>query len=213
MSGIVKWVPALLLAVGVAAVEGVAEQRPRALRQPLAAAVPVSLEGRSGRDLEIPAAEQAVAGMSRYLLRAYGAEAADPDFTLYVGYYDSQMQGRTIHSPRNCLPGAGWEAIGSGRMDIELAGGGLASVNRYTIQRGAARAVVLYWYQGRGRIAASEYRVKLDLLRDAAWKRRSEEALVRMMVPVRGSEAEAAGLAARVAAGVIPALERALPAE
>jgi EpsI family protein len=88
------------------------------------------------------------------------------------------------------------------------------TVNRYLIQNGTSRAIVLYWYQGRGRVAASEYAVKWDLLRDAALRGRTEEALVRVAVPVDGDEnAEAAAfdLAARVAGSVIPSVFLALP--
>ena len=44
-----------------------------------------------------------------------------------------------------------------------------------------------YWYQGRGRVAHNEYLVKWDLLRDAALERRTDEALVRLVVPVVAS--------------------------
>jgi hypothetical protein len=40
---------------------------------------------------------------------------------------------------------------------------------------------VYYWYQGRGRIVASEYQVKWNLLRDAALLGHTEEALVRVV--------------------------------
>ena len=30
---------------------------------------------------------------------------------LYLGFYESQRRGRTMHSPLNCLPGAGWVII------------------------------------------------------------------------------------------------------
>jgi hypothetical protein len=69
---------------------------------------------------------------------------------------------------------------------------------------------VLYWYQGRGRGASNEYRVKWDLLRDAALRRRSDEALVRVVVPVRSGE-DAAALAVRVAETLAPAVAEALP--
>jgi EpsI family protein len=84
-------------------------------------------------------------------------------------------------------------------------------VNRYLLQRGQERALVLYWYQGRGRIAANEYAVKFDLLKDAALSGRSEEALVRVMVPIRGAEEESLRLATTVAEAIVPAVYRALP--
>jgi EpsI family protein len=87
-------------------------------------------------------------------------------------------------------------------------------VNRYLLKNGRMHAVVYYWYQGRGRIVATEYAVKLNLLRDAALKGHTEEALVRIVLPVTGAQAaqaEADELGLRMAARLIEEVERALP--
>lgn len=136
--------------------------------------------------------------------------AAVPPFSLYVGFYGSQAQGRTIHSPKNCLPGSGWEALNAREARV-VAGGEEVPVNRYLLQRGDERVLVLYWYQGRGRVQANEYRVKLDLLKDSALHNRSDEALVRIVVPIESSEEQAFQAAAEIAARVIPAVYTALP--
>ncbi len=128
-----------------------------------------------------------------------------------MGYYDRQTQGRTIHSPKNCLPGAGWEALAAGTARVAVAGGTAVVVNRYLIQRAGQEALVLYWYQGRGRVEANEYRVKWDLLRDASLRRRSEEALVRVVVPVTATDSDAARIAVTVAGSLVPAVAQALP--
>jgi EpsI family protein len=80
------------------------------------------------------------------------------------------------------------------------------------LQRGTLRAVVLYWYQGRGRVEANEYRVKWHLLWDAAVTQRSDEALVRIVVPFERDEDAAVAFAERVAATILPAVDAALPA-
>lgn len=209
------WAPAALLALGAALILGIDTQRSLALRAPLAATVPAELAAHGSRDVPIPEDEQRVAGMSDYLMRVYqpaaGAAAAGYAFSVYVGYYASQTQGKTIHSPRNCLPGAGWEALTSSRVPVATPAGPV-TVNRYLLQNKGQRALVLYWYQGRGRVEADEYRVKWHLLRDSALRGRSDEALVRVIVPVTGSEEEAFALASRVAAEVVPGVDRALPA-
>jgi EpsI family protein len=132
-------------------------------------------------------------------------------FSVYVGYYDRQVQGKTIHSPKNCLPGAGWEGVSAREEQLQV-GSGRVPVNRYTLVNSGSKAVVYYWYQGRGRVESNEYRVKLQLLRDSALRGRSEEALVRVVVPVLGSEADAAELARRVSARLVPEMFRVLPA-
>jgi EpsI family protein len=120
-------------------------------------------------------------------------------FSVYVGYYDRQRQGQTIHSPKNCLPGGGWEPIESRREVIRSPDGDIRA-NRFVIANQNQQALVYYWYQGRGRTEANEYQVKLDLIRDAAFSRRSEEALVRIVVPLTAAQAAAADSLARAAA-------------
>jgi EpsI family protein len=180
----------------------------------------MQLAGYTGKDYPVSESEQRVAGMTNYLFRVFAKDPANA-FSVYVGYYESQTTGKTIHSPRNCLPGAGWQTLTSGRTDLDL-GGRRVTVNRYLLADSTGQALVYYWYQGRGRIEASEYRVKWDLLRDAAMHGRTEEALVRVMVPVprsRGLSASslaaaqqrADSIAHAVAVQLVPTVDRVLP--
>ena len=125
-----------------------------------------------------------ILGVDDYMSRAYYRDdraAAG----LYVGYYKSQRQGDAIHSPQNCLPGAGWEPTSNSYLTIPVnAGAASISVNRYVIQKGMDRQLVLYWYQSHGRIVASEYWSKFYLIRDAVTMNRTDAALVRVIVPI-----------------------------
>ena len=201
--------PALVLAGGIVLVQNVGRQQPVPLARPLTD-LPLELEGHRGRDLTISEEEQRVAGMTSYVSRAYATDSA-PAFWIYVGHYDSQTQGRTIHSPKNCLPGAGWEPLESAEVRIPTAAGNEVPVNRYLLANKNQRALVLYWYQGRGRVSANEYKVKWELLRDAALRGRTDEALVRITVPITTTDADADGLARRVAATLVPEVWRLLP--
>jgi EpsI family protein len=179
-------------------------------RMPLAD-LPLSLDGWHGRD-SAPFDDDIVAqlGVDDYVNRAYAPPAGASPILLYAGYYASQRQGDSIHSPQNCLPGAGWQPVASGRLDVE-AGGRVLTVNRYVIQKGLERQVVLYWYQGRGRVVANEYANKALLMLDAARLNRTSGGLVRIMTPVvTTAEAATEDLAAFVAA-IFPRLERHLP--
>jgi EpsI family protein len=191
---------------------GLKSQRARPLAHPLSRAVPQVIAGFHSRDDTLSGREARVAGVSTYLLRTYAPpdSVAAAGFSVYVGYYERQTQGRTIHSPKNCLPGSGWEALASTVATVPT-GGGESRVNRYLLKNGDARALVLYWYQGRGRLEHDEYRVKWNLLRDAAVKQRSDEALVRIVVPVTATEEDALRLATQVAAVLVPAVALALP--
>jgi len=208
------WAPAIVLALGALVTLGIDTQRTIPLRAELNGAVPAQFATYGSRDVVISEEEQRVAGMNDYLMRVYqapGMTGGAYAFSLYVGYYESQTQGKTIHSPKNCLPGAGWEALTSSRVAVATPEGPV-TVNRYLLQNKDQRALVLYWYQGRGRVEANEYLVKWHLLVDSALRGRSDEALVRVIVPVTGSEEEAFELAARVAGEVVPAVNRSLPA-
>lgn len=102
---------------------------------------------------------------------------------LYVGYYGSQRTGATYHSPKNCLPGAGWQFVESNEVEVPVQDRHI-TVNQVVIQKGLDKQVILYWYHDRGRVIASEYWAKAYLLWDAAIKHRSDGALVRISVPV-----------------------------
>jgi EpsI family protein len=169
---------------------------------------------------ELPPMENkilAILGVDDYLNRVYSG----PDRSvagLYIGYYKSQRQGDSIHSPQNCLPGAGWEPLEQGDLTISTAaaiGAADISVNRYVIQKGIDRQLVLYWYQSHGRVVASEYWSKFFLVRDAVRLNRTDAALVRVIVPIASaddeSEKRAEGQAVEFVKKMFPVLPRYLP--
>ncbi len=185
MADLQRFAPAALLGVGCLLVSGAREQLKVPQRTDMAQ-IAMDAPGYKRTDIVVKEEERKIAGMSNYTFRAFQRDSLDPGFSVYIGYYDYQVQGKTIHSPKNCLPGAGWEAVENGTRTLAVDGGRTVTVNRYfaanTEQR--AQAMVYYWYQGRGRIEANEYRVKWNLLRDAALHGRTEEALVRIVVPI-----------------------------
>lgn len=205
------WVPGGLLSIGCLFTLFIDRQQDLPLAAPLST-LPAEVAGYRSIDLPISEGEQRVAGMTNYSLRSFVKDSTEM-FSIYVGYYDHQTQGKTIHSPKNCLPGSGWEALQQDERTVQTQQGRTETVNRYLLQNGKQRALVYYWYQGRGRVAANEYRVKWELLRDAAISGRSEEALVRIVVRLRPSmnETQAEHLASTVAGSLIPSVYRVLP--
>lgn len=211
MRSIHRWLPAGLLIAGFALNSTLVARRAGAtqLVAPLVSVADTVL-GVTGRDIVVGEDEARVAGFSEYLLREY-TPPERPLFTIYVGFYDEQRQGKTIHSPKNCLPGAGWDPVGQSVVSFETPLG-TVQANRYELVNGQARAIVYYWYQGRGRVAHNEYRVKYELLRDAALHGRTEEALVRIVVPVERDDVAAAdAVAMEVAPGLVADVARVLP--
>lgn len=161
---------------------------------------------------------EAVLGVDEYVNRYYQNDALPP-VSLYVGYYQSQRQGDTIHSPLNCLPGAGWEPIHRDRIRLSMPGDAgeppikMVEINRLTIQKGLERQVVLYWYQSHNRIVASEYWGKIYTVLDAIRYNRTDAALVRIISPVSSPDTEQVSerAATEFAQALLPVLAGYLP--
>jgi EpsI family protein len=140
-----------------------------------------------GRETPIEADVLKIAGVDDYLSRLYVSPGKEP-ISVYIGYYKSQRSGHLIHSPKNCLPGSGWEPIRSGRITLTSSEGIQVPVNLYVIENGLRRQLVLYWYQTHGRVIASEYSAKAYMVLDAIRMNRTDAALVRVITPLDLSE-------------------------
>jgi EpsI family protein len=147
-----------------------------------------------------------------YLLANYRDATGQP-LNFYVAWYDSQRAGRSVHSPRACLPGGGWIIRSFEERTIPSVGGRTLSTNRVAIELDGHQQIVYYWFQQRGRQVTNEYLVKWYIFWDALTRNRTDGALVRMVVPVMnaGDEADADARVARFAAKAIPALTSYVP--
>ena len=125
--------------------------------------------------------------------RLYSGPGASTGVNLFVAFFKTQRTGKTPHSPKNCLPGSGWEPSREDYVSIAVPGVGQPiEVNRYMVSKGEERSAVLYWYQHPNRVVASEYRSKFFTVADAIRYNRTDMALVRVVVPVRGADEAAA---------------------
>lgn len=164
----------------------------------------------TGGDEKFDNETMAVLQASDYLLRNYrGADGRVMNF--YVGYYASQRNGATYHSPLNCLPGSGWVLNEPGKITISPEGRAPFLANRYVIQNGDHKELLVYWYQGRGRAVASEYWGKVYTVLDSVRLRRSDGAMVRITTPIGKSESQALQAAANLAAQASTKLPEFIP--
>lgn len=127
-------------------------------------------------------------GPGEFLFRDYYHPQEPTNVNLFVAFFPSQRTSDSIHSPKNCLPGNGWVPIESGRLWIEKTNSGKIEVNRYIVELGQERAVVLYWFQAHGRVTPSEYWAKFYLVTDSLRMARSDGSMVRIFAPVEGKE-------------------------
>jgi len=145
-----------------------------------------------------------------YLLRNY----MDPYgrlCALFVAYFGLQTEGQMIHSPRHCLPGAGWQIISRRRVAVPAGKGRHYTVNHLVLANELDRLSVLYWYQGRGKVEADEYRDRLSLMIDGILHDRSDGALVRLTMVLNPRDSELLKRQIELAAALIPALDALMP--
>lgn len=157
-------------------------------RQPLGS-FPLQLSAWSGSEIAIPQDVRDVLGAGDFMLRVYRNDAQrEPYVDLFVAYFPSQRAGDTIHSPKNCLPGAGWSPVDSRRIQVSLPGHAPFVANRYVIAKGSDKQLVLYWYWAHDRAVASEYWAKFYLVADSMRMNRSDGSLIRVTTPLRPGE-------------------------
>jgi EpsI family protein len=156
---------------------------------------------------------RAVLNADDYLTRDYGSSSSALPVDLFVEYFRTQRTGQTPHTPKNCLPGSGWLPTSSAIVPVTIPGRAQPiEVNRYIVSRGENKSLVMYWYQSHGQVIASEYKAKVYTVVDAIRYHRTDTSMIRVVVPIAGSE-EAASAAAvnfiqttfSVIAGFLPA--------
>jgi EpsI family protein len=161
------------------------------LRQPLRE-FPAQLAGWRGTDVTLEPDVLKKLGPGDFLLRVYqNQENPQLYFDLFIAYFRSQRAGDTIHSPQNCLPGAGWIPIEQSRITIAVPGHAPFPANRFVIAKGEARQLVLYWYWAHDRGVASDYWAKYYLVADSIRMNRSDGSLVRLKTPIFQGETAA----------------------
>ena len=174
---------------------------------------PLSLGDWQGRDLPISPETLEVLGPGDFLTRDYFNPAQHEIANLFIAFFPSQRQGDTIHSPKNCLPGAGWIPVDSTRIWLNGEDGRKVEVNQFILQKEGERALVLYWYQAHGHVTPSEYMAKYHLVADSIVMNRSDGALVRIATLLKNGESpsDAETRAVRFAQLVMPHLDNYIP--
>jgi EpsI family protein len=146
-----------------------------------------------------------------YLLRR-DQDPSGRSVWLFIAYWDTLRKGVTPHSPRNCLPGSGWEPLEASMVTIPLPQPLTPiMVNRYLIQKDRDQQVVLYWYQSQGRAIAGEVAARVQLVKNSIARHRTDGALVRISSPVYGSVQDTSDRLVRYVQAMYPALGDYLP--
>ena len=158
---------------------------------PQLAQLPATQGDWGSRDIPISSETLEVLGKGDFLNRIYTpptVSTATAPVQLFIAYFPTQRSGQSIHSPQNCLPGAGWTFLRSGVTSFTERTGKTYNVGDYVISDGRDKQEVLYWYQSHGRSIASDYKAKVLMLTDAIRYGRTDAALVRVITAVGATE-------------------------
>lgn len=164
------------------------------------------------REEPLDAGTRSQLGADRLLNRSYFHAPGGPFANLFVAWFGSQRDGtHQPHSPKVCLPGNGWLPEVAGEVTLNTAAGAI-TVNRYVIYNRGARAIVLYWYQTPRRVIAGEWAAKFWLAADALRDRRTDTAMVRVVVAIPpGQDAVATAAAEAFVRQIHPLLRANFP--
>jgi EpsI family protein len=180
--------------------------------------LPQTIGARTAQDYPLDSETLEVLGDGRFLNRVYSSvgpmgQPAEAPVSLFIGYFPTQRSGQSIHSPQNCLPGAGWAFLSSQVINLPTADGRPYPVGEYLIGNAGQKQVVLYWYLAHGRSVASDYLAKAYMMLDAVRWNRTDGALVRIVTPVGQNESLefAQQRAVQFAGQVTPLLPRFIP--
>lgn len=182
--------------------------------------LPRAIGDRTSTEVPLDQETLDVLGKGDFLYRIYAAPqraASAPDaatpISLFIGYFPTQRTGQSIHSPQNCLPGAGWTFQSSGVTEFTDITGKRYRVGDYLITDGKQSQEVLYWYQMHGSSIANDYAAKLQTITDSIKYGRTDAALVRIITTVSQAESRehARDRAVEFARQIVPLLPAYVP--
>lgn len=194
-----------------AAVTGLASHSERISPNKPFSQFPLEIGQWQGQKGELDQKVYNILGVEDYILSNYRKTSGEM-VNVYVGFYQSQKEGDIIHSPKNCMPGAGWKITDTSIVDVNVSDTGKdIKVIKLLLQKGAEKQIVLYWFQSRGRIIASEYMQKIWLVIDSVIKQRTDGSFVRLISTVAADEETTLNVLKEFAREIYPVLTEHIP--
>lgn len=128
-----------------------------------------------------------------YLNRSYSKDGSKTGVNFFVAYFKTQRTGFAPHSPKNCLPGAGWSSVSSSVLPLPVPGqNSPILVNHYVVSKDNIRMVVLYWYQQGRRSFTNEITAQFYAIPELLLHGRTDSTLIRVIAPAREADAASA---------------------
>jgi len=175
------------------------------------ASFPLKVAGWVGYESRLEDDVVAVAGASDYF-HANFLSLDKKIVNVYMTYYADQKNGQVPHSPEVCLPGDGWKVVSNKPVSIPTAGAAFEA-NRLLIQKGKKTIIAYYWVKQGANNYRDKFIARLDLVRIAVEKNRTDGGLIRFVTELADgeSEADADKRLMSLVEGVMPKLNTYIP--
>lgn len=144
-----------------------------------------------------------------YLSRNYENSRGER-VSLYIGYHDGGPNSGPIHSPKQCLPGSGWNRLDDDVRQLQVSGQRVSYVNSL-YQKDTEQQLFLYWFQVRNQFLTNEYALKFSMAKNSFLSNRRESSFIRLSVLVSEGEDEARKIGENFIAAFLPAIQESLP--
>ncbi len=146
---------------------------------------------------------------SDYLSRTYKNSQGER-VSLYIGYHDGGPDSGPIHSPKQCLPGSGWNRLDDEARTVSV-DGRLVNYVGATYQKDMAKQLFLYWFQVRDRFLTNEYALKLAMAKNSFLSNRRDSSFIRLSVMIGENERKARLVGENFIKAFLPAIQESLP--
>jgi EpsI family protein len=116
-----------------------------------------------------------------WILRIYSKKGHNKPIRVFLGYWESQNEGKRVNSPRYTI--GGWEYYWIKAKSVTL-GSKIVKLKEFLNERGNEKELVYYCYIVNGKIISSEYRFRFFSMLSSLLTGRNNAALLRISMPV-----------------------------
>ena len=181
-----RYLIALLIVAGAGAYTRVLDtHRVAAVMPPKLDQLPAAFGDWRSQDIPMPANIAKVLGADVTLQRVY-ENSSRQRVELFLAYFSKQAVNSQIHSPKHCLPGAGWTIVSTEPTRVDLPGQSQPAT-RMVLQQEGVSEQMLYWFRTRSGSVTGEYALKLDLVRNSLARRPTDAVFVRYVAQDQGA--------------------------
>lgn len=125
-------------------------------------------------------------GSDDYLNAVFRNSRTGDVIYLLVSWYDTQTTSHAAHAPTSCLVGGGWVIESKQILPEDSLENRHFPVTQMTLDKNGKILISNFWFLQRGKVVVNEWLNKWHLLVDALLMQRTDGALVRIEMPVRG---------------------------